>query len=457
MNNKNNSTKKLPFQIKNIRFFIAFRVLFNSRFYYPVFTILFLDFGLSVAQFAILNAIWAATIVAAEVPSGALADLVGRKTLLVTTGSIMVFEVAILCFSPIAGSFSWFTPQILFTVFAINRILSGLAEASASGADEALAYDALKKEGDPSLWGKVLDVQMRIQALGGFVAMIIGAAAYDPALINKIFGLFNHDIHISQSITMRLPLFFTLITAIGTLITAILMDDFDKQQKNENKISVKETFKLTLLAGKWILNTPFALAVISAGLIFDGIIRMIITLASQYYRLINLPEASFGIIGAVVALMGIIIPKISLSLSKKYHPKIIFLIITLITLTGLFGMKYFIPYYGLIAALILFSAMSMTGFFVSLYLNQLADSKTRATILSFKGLAFNLSYGILGILYSLLLAHIKGRLHILKPHLIGDSLENFVFIKSFGWFPWIFIISIVIFSITAILKDLKSQ
>ena len=34
-----------PFELANIRFFLAFRVLFNARFYYPVFTILFLDFG----------------------------------------------------------------------------------------------------------------------------------------------------------------------------------------------------------------------------------------------------------------------------------------------------------------------------------------------------------------------------------------------------------------------------
>ena len=51
--------------------FIAFRVFFNARFYYPVFTVLFLDFGLSLSQFAVLNAVWAASIVLCEVPSGA--------------------------------------------------------------------------------------------------------------------------------------------------------------------------------------------------------------------------------------------------------------------------------------------------------------------------------------------------------------------------------------------------
>ena len=59
----------------NVRRFIAFRLLFNARFYYPVFAVIFLDFGMTLDQFALLNAIWAATIIFAEVPSGALSDL----------------------------------------------------------------------------------------------------------------------------------------------------------------------------------------------------------------------------------------------------------------------------------------------------------------------------------------------------------------------------------------------
>ena len=62
---------KSTFAIRNVRLFIAFRVFFNARFYYPVFTILFLDFGLTLEQFALLNAAWAAAIVLLEVPSGA--------------------------------------------------------------------------------------------------------------------------------------------------------------------------------------------------------------------------------------------------------------------------------------------------------------------------------------------------------------------------------------------------
>lgn len=48
---------------RNLKRFIAFRLLFNVRHYYPVFAVIQLDYGLTTAQFAVLNAGWAALIV----------------------------------------------------------------------------------------------------------------------------------------------------------------------------------------------------------------------------------------------------------------------------------------------------------------------------------------------------------------------------------------------------------
>lgn len=92
-------------------------MFFNARFYYPVFTILFLDFGLTLEQFALLNVIWALTIVLLEVPSGALADTVGRKNLLICTAVFMVVEISLLCFAPKGN------PHLLFAIFLVNRVL----------------------------------------------------------------------------------------------------------------------------------------------------------------------------------------------------------------------------------------------------------------------------------------------------------------------------------------------
>ena len=93
-----------PFSIPNVRLFIAFRIFFNARFYYPVFTILFLDFGLTIEQFALFNTVWAITIVCAEVPSGALADILGRRTLLVATSLLMIVEMSLIAFVPLGNS-----------------------------------------------------------------------------------------------------------------------------------------------------------------------------------------------------------------------------------------------------------------------------------------------------------------------------------------------------------------
>lgn len=49
---------------------------------------------------------------------------------------------------------------------------------------------------------------------------------------------------------------------------------------------------------------------------------------------------------------------------------------------------------------ILSVVMSLNGFFASFYLNKLADSKERATLLSFKGLCCNMGFGLISLYYS---------------------------------------------------------
>ena len=417
------------FSISNIRLFIAFKVFFNSRFYYPVFTILFLDFGLTIAQFSILNAVWAATIVLAEVPSGALADIIGRKRLLVFATSIMIIEIGIISFIPKTN------PLLIFIVFLINRVLSGLAEAAASGADEAIAYDSLAAQGDVRQWGRVLEILARFQSIGFIIAMSVGAAIYDPNLLEKVCRFFNLSIPFSQETTMRFPLYLTLILAIFAFITTLRMEDPHKKfcSTDIKKPRTRQAFSLTLKAGIWILKTPFALCIILFGMLFDGIIRMVITLSSQYYRMIDLPESTFGIIGSFVAMFGLVIPKIARKIAENHSPTYALWITTGLTFTGLTTMSFFWSYTGLIPALITFSAMYFIGFFVSFYMNQVTSSDQRATVLSFKGLAYNISYGILGILYALVLK-------IKKQGLYAEPDENTLFMDTFSGFPITFIL-----------------
>jgi MFS family permease len=440
---------KSPFAIRNIRLFIAFRVFFNARFYYPVFTILFLDFGLTLEQFALLNAAWAASIVLLEVPSGALADTIGRRNLLVVTGTLMVIEIALLCFVPLGNA------GLLFGVFLVNRVLSGAAEAAASGADEAIAYDTLKKEGDVRDWPRVIEKQMRIQSLAYIGAMSLGAAVYDPVLMQRLASAVGLNLHLTQISTLRFPLYLTLIMAIMTLLTTLKLQEdrspgqFEHNPSGHYRISILHAFKLTLQAGGWILKTPFALVIILAGLMFDNCIRMVITLGSQYYRLINLPEASFGLIGSGFAMLGLIVPRLAHRLVSRHSPVYNLGVMAVLSTLGLMGMTFFWPIIGLLPVALLSTVMYMGRFFQSHYLNRITASHQRATVLSFKGLSFNLAYGLIGVLYSILLAFLRPQIAASHPELNPAGVENAAFIKSIGWFPWYFLLTLAVVLLVA--------
>ncbi|MBM9613436.1 MFS transporter [Desulfobulbus rhabdoformis] len=426
-------------QMSNIRRFIFFRVLFNARFYYPVFTILFLDYGLSLEQFALLNTVWAVTIVLAEVPSGALADLLGRKQLLVMTSMLMVLEMALIAFVPLGY------PGWIFAAFLANRVISGLAEAMASGADEALAYDTLAALGLEKQWPRVLEVQMKAQNLGYIFAMTLGAAVYDPGLVSRIWGWFGGG-EVPQELTMRFPLFLTLIFACLALLTTLQLEEPETGRVQESRIGVWGLTRQTLHAGRWIVHTPLALAVILFGMTFDHTLRMIVTLTSKYYRLIGLPEASFGLLGSLVAVVGLFVPQLARWMSERFSPGKNVLILSLTMIATLFFLGLFIPYLGIVPMVVVFVGLMLTSFFTSHYLNELAASHQRATVLSFKGMAFNAAYGGIGVFFAGLVQHFRAEQASAHSDWGEGGLEDMAFKASMGCLPWYLIIGLVIVS-----------
>src|SRR5271155_4436655 len=170
---------------RNWRRFVTFRVLFNARFYYPVLAVLFLDLGLSAAEYTLLNFAWALAIVFTDLPAGVLADRIGRKPLVVAAAVFMVLEMILLGVAPRDGG------MVLLLCCLANRILSGMAEGMASGADEALVFDSLAERGRSSEWPQVLDQVMRWQGVGMVIAMLVGGAVYDPGFMNRIGAMFG--------------------------------------------------------------------------------------------------------------------------------------------------------------------------------------------------------------------------------------------------------------------------
>jgi MFS family permease len=382
---------------RNRKRFIAFRVFFNARFYYPVLAVLFLDLGLTAAEYSLLNFVWALLIVCAEVPSGALADRIGRRPLVIAAAVCMVLEMLALLVAPVGGG----VPLLLLCL--INRVLSGTAEALASGADEALAYDSLALEGRGAEWPQVLADVMRWQAIAMFIALPLGAAVYDPQLINQVLVWLGSGLRVDQSLTLRLPIALNLLSALIVLWLALGMCEAPRAAPR----NVARARDDIVASARWILRTPLALFAIVGGVLIDSVIRLLLTFNSVYFRLIDLPAASFGVIGALLAGIGLLVAPLVRELEQRASTLRNYAIIAALALFGLIGVALRIPLWGVLFSLPLAAAMAALGFFMSNTLNALVAADHRATVLSFKGLVFNLGYGFASLVFGLALRSLR--------------------------------------------------
>lgn len=394
---------------RNWRRFVLFRVLFNSRFYYPVLAVLFLDLGLSGTEYTLLNFAWALAIVFTDLPAGVLADRIGRKPLVVAAAALMVLEMVLLAAAPRNGG------ALLLLCCLANRLLSGMAEGMASGADEALVFDSLAERGRSDEWPKVLEQVMRWQGVGMVVAMLVGGTVYDPVFLERLLAGLGVPVRLDQAATLRFPVYLNLLSAAATLWVALGLREpavrkarvAPAPEAGKRANPEAAAWHLARKAGTWIVHTPVALFVIVAGVMLDSVVRLFLTFSSSYFRLIHLPEAAFGIVGATLGGLGLVVSPFARRMAANGSVKRNYAVLGAVILIGLAGVACRWTYWGVLFMLPLGAAMMALGYLVSYYLNALVDSGHRATVLSFKGLAFNLGYGFISLVFALVLRAVR--------------------------------------------------
>jgi len=378
----------------NPRRYVLFTVFYSARAYYPVLAILFLDLGLTLDQYVLLNLIWAATIFLFEVPSGALADTLGRKKLLVAASLLMVVEMLCLLFAPRDGG------ALLFGLCILNRFCSGLSEACASGADEALAYDSLPEDGRADRWDKLLATTMRWRSVGFVVAMILGGLIYNPEPLNQVLPA---SLQLTSTMAHRLPVVLVLCQSFVCLYMTLRMIEPPHHGEGDVKSTCRGAFELTLKTARWVFTHPRTRVVVVIGLAIDSVVRNFATITSSYYRVIDLPEWTYGFIGASIGVLGWFVPAIAKNLNTRFGTLTNLAIAAGVSLIGLAALVPAWPIFGLLPAMLLMTMMGYLGFTVSRALHAEASSSQRATVLSVKGLAFNLGYGLFSFGFSRLL------------------------------------------------------
>ena len=169
----------------NEKYLYLYRFIGGCMPIFGFYQLLFLENGLSITGVTILIAIWNATVVLAEIPTGIIADKFSRRNLLVFSSLIQG-----------TGFLIWFFASGFWT-FALGFILWGIAEAMVSGAESSLIYDNLKFDekvdkfteifGKAEFWGNI-GVIVAIISAGILISFVSPATM---ALVSSIICLVN--------------------------------------------------------------------------------------------------------------------------------------------------------------------------------------------------------------------------------------------------------------------------
>ncbi|MGW5726942.1 MFS transporter [Nocardia beijingensis] len=135
---------------------------------YALYALLFADHGMSTGEISLLFAIWSATSFLLEVPSGAWADTVSRRGLLVLSGVLLT------------AGFALWTVAPSFAGFAAGFVLWGISGALASGTFEALLYDELAARAASSAYPRILGYTRA----GAETAVVIAILAATPLYLS---------------------------------------------------------------------------------------------------------------------------------------------------------------------------------------------------------------------------------------------------------------------------------
>jgi MFS family permease len=349
-----------------IRVYLVLMLLYTlaASFIWGVNTLFLLDAGLSNVQAFAANAFFTLGQVFFEIPTGIIADTLGRRTSYLL-GTLTLAVSTLLYLS------GWYTHAPMWW-WALSSILLGLGFTFFSGATEAWLVDALQ-------WtkykGSLESVFARGQVVGG-VAMLVGSVTG---------GLLAQTTHIGVPYMVRAGVLF-----LTFIIAFVWMKDLGFTPKPKGKVlqGMKDTFTTSIEFGfrnpsiRWVmLAAPW-----TVGVSFYAFYAMQPFLLHLYGD----PKAYMiaGLAAAIVAgaqiIGGLTVPYIKRLFARRTSVLLAGLLLNtgILLLLGFVTNFYLAIVFLIVWGLIFAATMPVR----QAYLNGLIPSKQRATVLSFDSL-----------------------------------------------------------------------
>lgn len=343
---------------KNVKLYYSYTLFANLLILGPIITLYYLARGLSYTEILSLQAISAVTIVLMEVPTGAVADLLGRKR------SILLGAVTM------AVSIFLYGMGKNFLVFAIAEGLFAIGASFKSGADTALLYDSLKRMNQESEFKNVI-------SRGSFYALL---AQVPGSILSSIFFEWS----------IALPLFISAGFIVISFLIAWRFQEIEVYTKEERPHYFQQIAK----SARTLATHPKIRSIVLFCMVYLLFSRAGFWMIQPYLKEIDLPIRYFGLLFAGLNLVA--------AFSSRWTPKYLSLSKgwSLIGLTGILlvsflGLWRLHNFWGFA-----FLAMQQIarGFYrptTQKYINKHIPSQERATVLSLQSMLQNLTVALL--------------------------------------------------------------
>jgi DHA3 family tetracycline resistance protein-like MFS transporter len=376
----------------------------------PVYVLYFRHYQINLFQIALLAAVFEASILIFEMPTGLVADIYGRRiSVILSTFLSLVSGLAFIFFPFLSG-------------FIIAEIIGGMGETLRSGALEAWLVDSLKHENKEDKVKSAFAGGTKFKTAGNLLGLILGG--YLASLSMKLVWV---------------P--FTVVFLILSLMLFLIMkEEYEMPRDISKKIvsRLSETIKGSMQVLK---SQRLILALVLLSLFSEFSFETI----SQYWQVhfdenLFIPTSYFGWILAAASVLTILIIDKVTALSDKFRSGVFPLVI----LEALFILSLLVialtvsPLLAVLFFILLQTFVSLKEpIFLDIY-NKHIPSAQRATLLSFQSLV-----GSTG--------------EVLAGLCIGMIALKFGLRITFGVGTGVLLVGIVIFIIFAGFRSTKSD
>lgn len=334
---------------RNIAIAYANSGLMWGRFFVPVLALFYIASQVTLEQFTIIMGVFSLSILILEVPTGVIADLLGKKKALLASRFFYIIEIAIL------ATMNGFWP------FLIAKIISGMGVSLSSGTSQALLYDSLKglkrEHEHKEISGKMHTVSNISMAF----IFIVGAYLF--------------------SINPKLPAYASLpFITLGFILTFFLTEPY----KNKRTLTIKNSLLQLKEGMTYFWHHSYVKYLVFFALPVASAISIMLSMSSAYFEAILIPISLIGVISFLAAMITAYSSKNAYWLEGKLGDKKSFLAVQLVLVLAIGLMSLMLPKAGVFFYFIISLVSGFFAVIINHYVNEHIESSHRATMLSIK-------------------------------------------------------------------------